>query len=880
MAFFQFPDILGFFHNFRKKKSDPAAADMGAYPQAGAGPAPYGQGGIGPQNAPYGQGGTGPQNGFYGQGGTIPQSGPYGQGEAGPQNSPYTQPGPQNTPYGPAGPQSGPYAPERRPRKSVAAKKKRRRIIRIAVILLIAGGVGFALFRRFAGGSGGPDTTALTDIVHYGAIPATVEGSGLTRAKNSETLVLGFAGTIQEVFVEEGDIVSAGDPLYILDSEDARKAVTDAEDGVTKAREAVTSAQEAVAAARDRVRTAQEGVRTAEDNVTTAEEGVLTAQDAVVTAREGITTAEEAVETALEGVETAKDGVNDAREAVVTAREAVDTARERVEDAKKDLETARRNLAEAEDDLGETEGKRNNLSVRADFAGKILEPSKIEKGNKLATDAAIATLADDQHLRLTQWYASGYRGQIREGQTARIQAYNADGLMLEEDEPVTGTVETVYSSSRGAERLFSVDIIMNNPGAYDAGLEARAYVVLDSGETAAPDGAEKLEYARTEELTAVIGGKVLSVNLINYGQVAEGEELLLLDDSILKDEIEAARDKVEEREKAVTNAEKAVTDAQKGVTDAQKGVTTAEKGVETAQKNVTTAEKGVETARKNVENAKKGVTDAERGVDNARRSVESAKRGVEDAEKAVTDAEKGVTDAEKNVEDQRKGVEDAQEKLAKAEENLAKCSAAASIDGRVVGLDIAAGEEVTSGKAALTISDTTSLIVSATVDERNMGYIKKGMMVNLNQWDQAFAVGMVESISLSSTVNNGVATYPMTISMDNGDGAIQVNSNIQYSLVASQNDNCLIVPIQCVRSVSTEDGESMTVVYCNADGAEPEGVVEGVNAGEMIPDGYWPVRVETGIQDTINVEIRSGLQEGWEVFTQMQSNGMGFGMYW
>ena len=494
-------------------------------------------------------------------------------------------------------------------------------------------------------------------------------------------------------------------------------------------------------------------------------------------------------------------------------------------------------------------------------------------GDKVATDAAVVTLADHHHLRLTQWYSNGYRTQIRPGQRARIQAYNADGLMLEEDEPVTGTVETVYDSSRGAERLFSVDILLDNPGACDAGLEARAYIVLDSGELAAPDAAEKLEYSRTKEIKAVVGGKVLSVDLVEYGEVREGQELLLLDDSVLKDEISSAKDKVEAQEKAVENAEKAIETAEKGVETAKKAVTDAEKGVTNAQKAVEERKKGVETAQK-------AVTDAQRGVENARKSVDSARRGVEDAERAVTDAEKGVTDAEKNVEDQRKGVEDALEKLAKAEENLEKCSAVSPIDGRVVGLDLTTGEEVASGRAAMTISDTSSLIVSATVDERNMGYIKKGMMVDLNQWEQAYATGIVDSISLSSTVTNGVATYPMVISVDNEDGAIQVNSNIQYSLIASQNDNCLIVPIQCVRSVSTEEGESMTVVYCNVGGEEPPDAVEGVIAGEEIHDGFWPVQVETGIQDVMNVEIRSGLEEGWEVFTQMQSNGMGFGMYW
>ena len=48
---------------------------------------------------------------------------------------------------------------------------------------------------------------------------------------------------------------------------------------------------------------------------------------------------------------------------------------------------------------------------------------------------------------------------------------------------------------------------------------------------------------------------------------------------------------------------------------------------------------------------------------------------------------------------------------------------------------------------------------------------------------------------------------------------------------------------------------------------------------EEIPEGFWAVPVEIGIQDTFNVEIRSGLEEGQEVFTQMQEEDYAFSMF-
>ena len=40
---------------------------------------------------------------------------------------------------------------------------------------------------------------------------------------------------------------------------------------------------------------------------------------------------------------------------------------------------------------------------------------------------------------------------------------------------------------------------------------------------------------------------------------------------------------------------------------------------------------------------------------------------------------------------------------------------------------------------------------------------------------------------------------------------------------------------------------------------------------EEIPAGFYPVQVEIGIQDTYNVEIKSGLNEGDTVYTQMMT---------
>lgn len=227
-------------------------------------------------------------------------------------------------------------------------------------------------------------------------------------------------------------------------------------------------------------------------------------------------------------------------------------------------------------------------------------------------------------------------------------------------------------------------------------------------------------------------------------------------------------------------------------------------------------------------------------------------------------------DSENEIFDLQQSLEEAQQSLEEAQKNLDNCSALAPIDGTVMGLAIQTGDEVQANTAVITIADTSTIMIDADVDERHISYVKAGMMVDIDQWGSMFQ-GVVESVSLNSKAENGVASYPMTISVDNYDGTLMTGSYINYSLVASQNDNCLVLPIQCVKSVQLDDGSSADVVFVQSDD-RPENAIDLTMTVDGVPEsGYWPVPVEIGIADDFNVEIRSGVQEGDVVFTAVQT---------
>ena len=525
-------------------------------------------------------------------------------------------------------------------------RKKRRKMVRWFIFLLVLAAIGLGIRHFLSAKGGGEQTEVLTATVQYGSITSIVDGSGLTKAKDSETITIATTGTVSEVFVNEGDTVEPGTPLFIIDSD--------------------------------------------------------------------------------------------------AARTAVDKARQDVLGREKQLNALLKDVA--------------GLNLAAGYSGKLMEVVDLNPGDTISKEQKLAVLADDTRLRLTQYYSYAYEGMISQGQSMDV---SVPALMSS----LPGTVEAVHMVSRitpEGTKLFSADILVENEGALTAEMAASATVTTADGETIYPYEPGKLEYYRTGDLKSTVNGTVLSSSLVDFLQVSAGQVLVRVDGE-----------------------------------------------------------------------------DSEAEIYSAQQSLDEARKELETAEK-----------------------------------NLANWSAVASISGKVIGLTMKPGDEIAANTSVVTISDTSSLIVSATVDERNVSAVQVGTMVELDQWG-TMAMGMVESVSLSSTINNGVATYPMVISVDNAEETLQVNSYINYSLTASENDNCLILPLQAVRTVSTEEGESLTVVYIKGD--KPQNAVEGVMTDEMIPEGFWPVEVEIGISDNYNVEIKSGVEQDTEVFTQVQiSSSWGF----
>ncbi len=248
----------------------------------------------------------------------------------------------------------------------------------------------------------------------------------------------------------------------------------------------------------------------------------------------------------------------------------------------------------------------------------------------------------------------------------------------------------------------------------------------------------------------------------------------------------------------------------------------------------------------------------------------------------------GSSTIDSDIRAKQEQINTAQQELETAQAGMENFNAVAPIDGTVFSCSLQPGQEVKEGETVITISNTTTMLVDIQVDNRNIGFIKAGMTMELT--DQATnmpCMGTVVSVGMQGEVGTGMTTYPVQLSVDNSGGTLTSGSWLNYKLVTSEAVDCVTVPNQSVKRVNDINDEIYTVVFVKAD-SKPENAIEmapvkaedGMEQQDAMPttdEGFWPVPVTIGISDTYNVEIKEGIEAGTEVFTnRMTDQSMGW----
>ena len=209
----------------------------------------------------------------------------------------------------------------------------------------------------------------------------------------------------------------------------------------------------------------------------------------------------------------------------------------------------------------------------------------------------------------------------------------------------------------------------------------------------------------------------------------------------------------------------------------------------------------------------------------------------------------GAKDTDEEIASKENALKAAQEKLEEATKELEKYNAVAPIDGTVLQCSLTEGQEVSSGQG-ITIADTSQMIIEIQVDERNARYIKAGMMVDINQYGTPY-VGIVESVSMTASGENGVASIPAVVTVDNYDGSMIPGTYAEYSFVASESEDCLTVPVQAVKYVSFANVQLPETLDADPSAGMDDGMMDdGMMDDGMMDDGMMDGgMVDDGMMD-------------------------------
>lgn len=222
-------------------------------------------------------------------------------------------------------------------------------------------------------------------------------------------------------------------------------------------------------------------------------------------------------------------------------------------------------------------------------------------------------------------------------------------------------------------------------------------------------------------------------------------------------------------------------------------------------------------------------------------------------------------DMDSAIEDSKIALKEAKLALKNQENQLDNYSIKSPISGQVIlknkkkGDTIDPSADATKGALAI-VYDLSAMTFRMNVDELQIRNISVGQKVRITADALPGEVieGKVEKIGLNSTTTNGVSTYPVSIRIDKT-GKLLPGMNVTGKIITAKADNALMVPAGAIMR------DNIVYIKSKQEKAKKNEKEKAASA-DGVPDGFREAEVEVGISDGANVEIKSGLKEGDEVY--------------
>jgi HlyD family secretion protein len=281
------------------------------------------------------------------------------------------------------------------------------------------------------------------------------------------------------------------------------------------------------------------------------------------------------------------------------------------------------------------------------------------------------------------------------------------------------------------------------------------------------------------------------------------------------------------------------------------------------------AQAEVQNRRIEVERARVALATADLAY---KRAVSMQQQGIQ-AQELFEKAKLDIENARAGYASSQEGVRQAVAMLTSAQTDLSHTTIVSPIDGKVVELNAHEGEVVVTGtmnnpaSVIAVIADLAEILAEADVGETEVVGIKLGQpaKIKVDAVPDKEYVGRVVEIGSSATQRAGAGAgmryFKVKSAIENADERLRPGMTAQVSITTLSEPDAVVVPIQAVveRVPPTPGAKKTDTVDENAPKKKYVFVVK---------DGVAKMtEVTTGISDTTNVAIRSGVKAGDQIVT-------------
>ncbi|MEZ0537136.1 efflux RND transporter periplasmic adaptor subunit [Caldicellulosiruptoraceae bacterium PP1] len=162
-------------------------------------------------------------------------------------------------------------------------------------------------------------------------------------------------------------------------------------------------------------------------------------------------------------------------------------------------------------------------------------------------------------------------------------------------------------------------------------------------------------------------------------------------------------------------------------------------------------------------------------------------------------------DLEKQRKQNQSKIDDLLNQKKEAMDGLKEYKITAPFDGVVTNISVKNGDDIKPSQTICTIFDDKNLVFDVDIDELDIEKIKIGQEVNvtldaISSTQENPLKGVVKAIAIEGNTQNGVTTYPVTISI-NDNNNIKIGMNANAEIIVNEKQDALLIPIEAIRKM-------------------------------------------------------------------------------